>query len=182
MRPLTPYWNWSPSQYDRKGLGLPDYQDWLLAPIVLNPSIATVSEEANWLAMLDAYDKVCQSLELDASNGYRTFAFAHWFTGYRIALINPKCPELISAAQQIAARLEENPILCERKLAEVEHAAQESNWRQMTRQERRESIRRHDPHRDLHPRYVTRMARHASVPRALWNPSCGWSDVLGIQM
>lgn len=179
---LKRYRDWAPTAHDAKGLGLPDYQGWYVAPILIAPNVATVLDAANWVAQIEIYARISESLGLEDYDGYRTFSFGHWATPFDICLINPDCPALVAAAHEIAAKLVDYPIVSEEALAQLECEEQERIWRQMSPRERRQCIRRADPFRQLGRRLVDRMVKRAAVPADLWEPNCGWSEVLDVQL
>lgn len=177
MTALPRYREWSPTLHDRAGLGLPDHQDWYVAPVLYSPAVAGVTDEANWAYMLDKFHELGGRFE-----DFTVERFGHWASAFEIVLISPAATELVAAAQEMASRLADYPILCEHTLERLECEAQEDAWRAMNQAERRRALRDADPYRSLDRRLIDRMVKRVSLPTDLWDPPHGWSEVLGVQL
>lgn len=93
------YSEFRPTEFDAKGLGLEDRQDWLVVNIGHNRDSGP-AVESNWLAALKALEEVAS----DTEETYETHRFGHWGPGwFEIILVKPgsaaeKCAEELEAA------------------------------------------------------------------------------------
>ena len=118
------YADWSPTTYDAKGLGLPDRQDWIVAPCLQTRDSDSL-ERANYesqTAILDDYGAV-----------YETHSFGHWGPGWvEITLV---APQYADAVESIHNRLSDYPVLDECRWSELESEAREQDWSTWGRRE-----------------------------------------------
>lgn len=145
---MIPYSQYAPTHFDSQGLGLPDRQDWLVAPIHQNrdSDCLTQSNFAVGLDILDQTDPTGQDHELRR--------FGHWACGwFEIVLVRPDS-ECSKVAGELAQRLEDYPALNEHDWSEREAEAAHEVWRECYQsRERLEYIRKNRGQfnfRDLH--------------------------------
>lgn len=118
---LTTYAKFRPTMCDALGLGLPDRQDWLVAPVSHNrdSDVLTVS---NWHV-------VKEDLEAsDTGEDLEVHRFGHWGPGwFEIILVRPGS-ECAKKAEQWACSLADYPVACESDFSERELAEAEEVW------------------------------------------------------
>jgi hypothetical protein len=114
MTTLQTYSTFRPTSYDAAGLGCPDQQDWLVAPVTICPNVAECADESNWQAQLNALSEVDPD-----GNDHEVCWFGHWATPFDIVLVRPGTPAAECAAE-LAERLENYPLLNEDDLSERE--------------------------------------------------------------
>jgi hypothetical protein len=114
MAALQTYSTFRPTSYDAAGLGCPDRQTWLVAPVTICPNVAECADESNWQAQLNALSEVDPD-----GNDHEVCEFGHWATPFDIVLVRPGTPAA-ECAQELAERLENCPILNEDDLSERE--------------------------------------------------------------
>lgn len=118
---LTPYAKWSPTIVDRRGLKLPDRQDWLVLPITHNRD--TEDEplaKSNWeytLASLAAADEYQDTWE------ERTFR--HWACGWFTIIMVKPGTDAHTVGQALSDSL---PVLDEDRYGELEYEAAVDYW------------------------------------------------------
>jgi hypothetical protein len=121
MTPLKTYANFRPTSHDAAGLGCPDQQDWLVAPVTICPNVAECADESNWQAQLNALSEVDPD-----GNDHEVCSFGHWATSFDIVLVRPGTAAAECAAE-LAERLENYPLLNEDDLSERESEAAYQN-------------------------------------------------------
>lgn len=111
------YRDWAPSQFDTRGLGLPDRQDWIVAPVMRTRDSGPLSE-SNFASVLKSVGGESDTVEIHR--------FAHWGPGYfEILLV---APEHARTIQEITCALESYPILDESDLSMRESEAAFEAW------------------------------------------------------
>lgn len=114
---IVRYGEWAPSRYDRRGLGLPDRHDWIVAPHSITRDSGLL-EQANWRA---------QEKRLADLGDYETHRFGHWACGwFEVVLLPPDTPVSLLATLDTS----DYPILCEDTFGDLEHQAEEEAWTQ----------------------------------------------------
>lgn len=111
------YADWAPTAHDVKGLGLPERQNWIVAPC-LKTRDSGVLERANFesqTAILDEADAV-----------YEFHSFSHWGPGwFAVVLV---APASASVVEGIRNALADYPILDEHKHSELEYEQRANDW------------------------------------------------------
>lgn len=115
------YKNYKPSKSDFAGIGLPDRQDWFVAPVILTRD-SLCQEESNF----SVFSKI---LSEDAEKeDWEVHRFGHWACGwFEIILVKPGT-KAMSEAETVETRLKNYPILDESDLSEREMEAANQVW------------------------------------------------------
>lgn len=116
---LPTYGQYRPTSLDARGLGLPDQQDWRVAPLSVTRGSEAL-ERANW-------DEMCAQLEEIDPDGadHEVHRFGHWGPGwYEIVIVRPDsaCEYL---AAEIMCALADYPVLSEERWSAYEHEEHE---------------------------------------------------------
>lgn len=141
---MQTYSKFRPTDLDIAGLGCPDQQDWLVAPVSVNRDSGPL-ERSNWRIVL-------QDLEsYDTGEDLQVHRFGHWGPGwFEIILIRPgtKCAKI---AEQWENALADYPVACESDYSELEYEEAQSIWENCyNNKERLEYIR--ENYSDFEPR------------------------------
>lgn len=133
---MQKYSEFRPTQFDARGLGCRDQQDWFVAPVSQTRDSVPL-DQSNFASCLKALG--------GESDNVQVHRFGHWGPGwFEIILINPACLDLVKTAEEIEAALADYPVLDEHDFSEREHAEADQVWRNCYRpQERIEYIRKH---------------------------------------
>ena len=112
---MIPYSKYSPTQFDIRGLGLPERRDWLVAPCIL-----TRDSEA-----LETSNFECLRRELGVQDGdtedAEEHSFNHWACGwFNIILVKPGS-KAAATAQECEAKLADYAVLDEDDYSEREY-------------------------------------------------------------
>lgn len=111
------YRDWAPSQFDTRGLGLPDRQEWIVAPVMRTRDSGPRSE-SNFASALASFGGESDTVEIHR--------FSHWGPGWiEILLV---APEHARTVQEITCALESYPILDESDLSMRESEATFEAW------------------------------------------------------
>lgn len=111
MENIQAYKDWSPSQFDRKGLNLPDHQEWFVAPIVHYPKLnSDPLSISNWKSIQNILD--LEDIE------YEIHYFKHWVSDFEIILVHPSGKKVLD---DILNHLSDCPILDENHYSETEY-------------------------------------------------------------
>lgn len=122
MITLKKYADFKPSAFDTAGLGLPDRQGWLVAPVGVNRD-ADCLTQANWQAGVAAIEKAAAA---DAEDSWETPRFGHWACGWlQICIVRPGSAAAL-AALKLAQKLENYPVLDEDLLGELEYTQEQA--------------------------------------------------------
>lgn len=111
---MRTYAEYRPTVLDAAGLGLPDQQDWLVAPCGTNRD-AGITTRSNWRVMLAELAKVDPE-----GNDHEEHSFGHWACGhFEIVIVRPgsKCAELCEGFESALSRY---PILSESDHSDLE--------------------------------------------------------------
>jgi hypothetical protein len=119
---LQQYKDWSPTQFDSKGLGCEDRQDWFVCPVIETRDSGHL-EKSNFTTML------CMLEEIDPEEEtWETHSFNHWGPGYfTIILVKPDSAAY-NRATEAANALEYYPVLDESDLSDREFEGALSDW------------------------------------------------------
>jgi len=114
---MTRYSDYAPTQFDCKGLGLDDRQDWLVLGVMQTRDSSTLAR-CNFDAALRQLGGESETVEVHR--------FGHWGPGwYEIILIHP---DREADGEGIESSLEDYPILDEDSLSEMEHEQKWKDW------------------------------------------------------
>lgn len=114
---MQTYAEYRPTGFDAAGLGLPERQDWIVCPLIQTRD-SNCLETSNFAAALEMLGGECETVEVHR--------FGHWGPGwYEIILVSP---ERAAAVDDIAASLENYPVLDENDLSEREHEEYMASW------------------------------------------------------
>jgi len=114
---MKTYKEWSPTGNDRKGLNLPDRQDWFVCPVILTRD-SDCLEASNFDSCLNRLKGESETLE--------RHEFNHWACGwFAILLLHPSRE---AEGNAIEERLEDYPVLDEADFSNREWEAYQGNW------------------------------------------------------
>jgi hypothetical protein len=126
--PLQSYAQFSPTQFDAEGLGLPERQDWMLAPVSQTRDSGTL-DRSNFRVMLDLLG--------DESDTVEVHRFGHWGPGwFEIILIDPADAKRIETAQEAMCALADYPVLSEEDHSGLEFEELCESWDNMSLSEK----------------------------------------------
>lgn len=107
---MKTYKEYSPTEFDTKGLNLPDQQDWLVLPVIRTRD-SDALEESNFRAVLSI---------IPEGENTEIHRFNHWACGwFEIIIVKPNTKEHEEAIK-IEERLENYPVLDEFLWSELE--------------------------------------------------------------
>lgn len=108
---LQRFADYQPTQFDAKGLGSDEQEDWRVLP-----TMQTRDSEA-----LDRSNfAVAQRILEDAGVDYQVHRFGHWGPGWFEILVVEPTPTGLKVAGEIACALADYPVLDEMHLSELE--------------------------------------------------------------
>ena len=117
---LRRYKDFRPTQFDGRGLALPDQQAWYVAPVAKNRDSGALAR-ANFDATLKALGGESETVEVHR--------FGHWANGwFEIIIINPSQEPTVKLAQEISDSLEDYPIVCEELFSQYEDEECSQTW------------------------------------------------------
>lgn len=117
---MKTYKDWSPTQFDTKGLALPKLQNWIVAPTIQTRD-SDCLERSNFDSMLEMLGGESKSVQVHRFN--------HWGPGwFEIILISPTAKAKIKIAQDAEDSLTDYPILNEKKFSALEHEKIQEYW------------------------------------------------------
>lgn len=117
------YREFAPTQFDVKGLGLPERADWLVAPVSKTRDSGCL-DRANFDATLVSLGKT-ESVEVHR--------FGHWGPGwFEIILIDPTNTKAVAIAEDIERGLADYPVVDEMLLSEYEWEEAIEVWDNMS--------------------------------------------------
>ncbi len=120
---LTRYRDWAPSAHDRQGLGLPDRQDWYVAPVVTTRDTEDLPHYASdWHAMLATLGA--------AGLTYEEHSWSHWACGHVDAVLVEPTPDAERVLSDLADQLDSYPALDEDDWSRREHEYCYDAWRE----------------------------------------------------
>lgn len=131
---MKPYSQFRPTQFDQKGLGCDDQQDWLVA-VTSRTRDSDVLTESNWTVACKEFD------EADPEGvDHDVHRFGHWGPGwFEIILVRPgsKCQEI---AEGHESALADYPVLSDDDFCQAECEAANEAWASMLTSERLEYL------------------------------------------
>ncbi len=129
---MIKYSEFAPTQFDTKGLNLPDQQNWLVLPVSVNRDTADPVTLSNWnvaQTILDEHDAI-----------YDVHSFNHWGPGwFEIILVHPDDE---GTAQTIEDSLADYPVLDDEDHSQREHDMWTDEYNSFWRGEILDELRR----------------------------------------
>ena len=117
---MRTYSKFRPTQFDPRGLGLSDQQNWLVAPVSKTRDSEAI-ERAN-------FDATLRELG-DESETIQVHRFGHWGPGwFEIILIDPADEARVKIAQEIEDALSDYPVVDDSLWSEYENEDCEQTW------------------------------------------------------
>jgi len=128
---MKTYSEFRPSQFDTKGLGLEDRQDWLVASVAQNRD-SDVLTRCNFAVARDMLITASGDDESDVE----VHRFGHWANGwFEIILVRPGSAAA-GAAEEIEAALADYPVLDENKFSDMCQEEANEIWKQFRLKDR----------------------------------------------
>lgn len=128
---LQTYREYSPTQFDTRGLNLPDRQDWFVAPVGRNRDSDCLAE-SNFAALVKALGGESDTVEVHR--------FGHWACGwFEIVLVHPSREEELG---ELECALASYPVLDEHDFSERECNEAQRVWANSFLRERIEACKR----------------------------------------
>lgn len=168
---MKPYSQFRPTGCDPMGLGLPDRQDWLVAPCSTNRD-ADLLTRANWAAMLDDFNGAEGVTDESDAQDYEVYRFGHWGPGwFEIVLVRPDT-ETARRAEAIEGALSDYPVLDDSLYSDMQCDEENECW---------EHYAAHDfltelaNHHDIDVEELEHVDHQAAF--SVWNEACqdeGW--------
>lgn len=136
MESMTRYRDWGPTQFDHKGLGCDDQQDWVVCPVSITRDTPDHDvDRSNWEAMIQEFE----ALDPEGDD-HEVHRFGHWGPGwFEIILVRPNSACHRYAAE-CACALGDYPILDEHDHSEREFEAECDAWKQADLRDRIEMV------------------------------------------
>lgn len=130
---MKTYRDFSPTQFDSKGLGLPDRQNWLVAPVMRTRDSGAL-DESNFSAALKSLGGESETVEVHR--------FGHWGPGWFEIII---CDPTVHAKtlEEMEAALSDYPVLDDEDFSERENEIANEAWENMDTRERIELCKRY---------------------------------------
>ena len=120
-----------PSNFDMKGLGPNDRQNWCVAPVGRNRDTEDCIEVSNWRSFIN---------EMSDEDDYDIHRFDHWDCGwFEIILIRPgsECEQI---ASEIEERLQDYAVIDESDLSLAERESANEQWDSWQRSEVKQDL------------------------------------------
>lgn len=159
---MIPYAQHRPTQFDCRGLGLPDRQGWLVHPISQTRD-SGAPDRSNFAVL-------CRELERvdPAGNDHEVHRFGHWVPGwYEIVIVRP---DTAAAREAEGLTTDDYPILDERHLSNVEQQDEHAAWDAYAARDLRRALRAEYPHApdrwDIIPNEILASAYYAASDAA----------------
>jgi hypothetical protein len=131
------YKDFRPSAVDSAGLGLPDQQNWLVAPVSRTRDSDALSE-SNFETFLDALGGESETVQVHR--------FGHWGPGwFEIILIDPADVDRVREAERLEAALADYPVLSDEDFSEREMEEADRVWRDCYSERERVTYIRENP-------------------------------------
>jgi hypothetical protein len=132
---MQTYAKYAPTTFDSSGAFLDDRQDWLVCPVIQTRDSETL-DRSNFVSFLAALGGESETVEVHR--------FGHWGPGwYEIIIVAPETPAR-AEAEQIAAALEDYPVVDEQAYSDLEYKETCEYWENMGLSERVETCQRAD--------------------------------------
>jgi len=130
------YAEYQPTTFDRKGIALPDQQDWLVLPVMQTRDSGPL-DESNFAVALD-------SVGGEDSDDVEVHRFGHWGPGwFEIIIVRPES-QAAKEAEEIESALADYPILSEDDHSRREYERAGEYWDQCSLSDRIEWCARFD--------------------------------------
>lgn len=130
---MIKYSKFQPTQFDQKGLGLDDQQDWLVCPCSTNRD-ADLLTRANWESQIEVLRKF-------DSDDWEIHRFGHWGPGwFEIVIVKPDT-DAAKEMQNIENGLADYPLIDDCKYSELEYEERCEVWSNASSQERKKWLR-----------------------------------------
>lgn len=128
--PMIRYKDWSPTQFDSKGLNLPDQQDWFVAPVMQTrhsgPLDKSNFEAAHQLLCKAARRPFSAIEEEEEQDRIEIHRFGHWGPRWiEILLVHPSLEDTV---QELEECLENYPVLDEEDYSRREQEEYQEGW------------------------------------------------------
>jgi len=132
---MRTYSEFSPTQFDQKGMGLDDKQTWLVAPVAHNRDSGLLAK-SNWDVFVQELTLKCKT------NTWEICRFGHWANGwFEIIIIQPETnAELLGNTTEDS--LADYPVLDSIDFSDKEENAMVEYWKSCSLRERLELISR----------------------------------------
>ena len=115
---MIAYREFRPTGFDHSGLGLPDRQDWLVAPCSQTRD-SGLAEQSNWSCQA----KVLEEADPDGTD-HETHSFGHWACGhFELVLVRPGS-QAATEAKSLESALAYYPLLDDNDHSQREYDAQ----------------------------------------------------------
>lgn len=119
---MRTYAEYRPTQFDCKGLALPDKQDWLVAPVIQTRGSGCL-EQSNFATALRLLGGESETVEVHR--------FGHWGPGwFEIIIVNPSDVERVKILESMESTLSDYPVLDETDLSNREYESYGQSWEQ----------------------------------------------------
>lgn len=135
METLQKYADFKPTPFDATGLGLPDQQDWGVAPVAQTRD-SDALEQSNFETFLNML-RECGESEGDGTDGetWEVHRFGHWGPGwFEVVLVKPGS-KAYAIAVDCARALENYPVLDDQDFSNREHEEYSEAWDNYARRE-----------------------------------------------
>ena len=118
-----------PTAFDPRGLGLPDQQDWIVAPVSQNRDSGPL-DRSNFRSFLKLLGEESEHVE--------THSFGHWACGwYEIIIVSPNAPtKILQALAEGACALADYPVVDDLDFSEEEEEEANQAWQYADMRER----------------------------------------------
>jgi len=114
------YREFSPTQFDCKGLALPDRQDWIVAPVSQTRDSEAI-DASNFAVTLSQLGGESDTVEMHR--------FGHWGPGwFEIIIIDPTDTARVAIAEDIESALSDYPVLDDSDVSNREYEAYLADW------------------------------------------------------
>ena len=133
---LQRYKDFSPTGFDAKGLNADTYDigQWYVAPVTRNRDSSDLAE-SNFASALKMLGNESETVQVHR--------FGHWACGwFEIILINPWSVQAVTAAQDIAGKLADYPVLNEEDYSQRQWDTVTTYWANCSVKERVEYLQR----------------------------------------
>lgn len=134
---LPRYSEWAPTSLDRKGLSLPDRQNWRV--LYSRNRDSGILAESNWHAVIASLE----AIDPDGEH-HETHSFGHWACGWiEIVIVDPEHEDLATDAGEIACALANYPVLDDDDYSRREMEEADAAWRWLDMRDRIRTCARH---------------------------------------